>query len=416
MSRLSGLALASIVALSLPLALACVEPTTPSDASLDAGSGTTDAPEVADAFVPRDAPRTPDAGPPDDLEGAVDYWTTAGSLAGVAALAADEDTRIVVTSGMASETQLVDEHTLFNVASISKTFTCALVLSLVEEGLLDLDAPLSEILPDVPIVHPAHPDVPITTRMLLSHTSGLIDDFLFLGDHTTSGTADPTIDFETFARDYVELEAHWGPEPGTRREYCNAGYGLLGLVIEAVSGRDFRALSDERLFDPMALDGAGWFYGDVEIDRVAIPFARSGRGYAALDHHQYAFYPATSLMISVAGLERWLRMHLALGMLDDTRHFEESSIEETRRAQFPELDDGQYLTWYASSTNGRRFIGHSGSSYGTSAQARYRAENGRILIVLSNSDAYIRSRAGIDEGADAIRAILDRLDRELDAR
>ncbi len=416
MSRLPGLALASIVTLSLPLALACAEPVTTSDASLDARTDPSDAAATPDGFVPTDAPRAPDAGPPDDLQGAVDYWTSAGSLAGVAALAADGDTRIVVTSGMASEDELVDEHTLFNVASISKTFTCALVLSLVEEGLLDLDAPLSEVLPDVPIAHPAHPAAPITTRMLLSHTSGLVDDFLFLGDYTTNGTADPTIDLEQFTRDYVAVETHWGPEPGTRREYCNAGYGLLGLVIEAVSGRDLRALSDERLFDPMALDGAGWFYSDVDVDRVAIPYARSGRGYAALDHHQYAFYPATSLMISVAGLERWLRMHVELGTLEGTRHFEESSIAETRRAQFPELDEDQFLTWSAESTRGERFIGHSGSSYGTSAQARYRPENGRILIVLSNSDAYIRARAGITEGSTAIRAILDRLDQELDTR
>jgi CubicO group peptidase (beta-lactamase class C family) len=415
MSRFTGLALLLSSVVSLPLAIACVEPLAPSDAALDAGTDQ-DAHALADAFVPRDAPRGPDAGPPEDLEGAIDYWTVAGSLAGVAALAADEDTRIVVTSGMATETGAVDEHTLFNVASISKTFTCALALSLVEEGILDLDAPLSEIVPEVAIVHPSHPEIPVTTRMLLAHTSGLVDDFVFLNDYISTGTGDPPVDFEQFTREYLADASHWGPAPGTSRQYCNANYGLLGLVIESVSGRDFRDLSRERLFDPLDLDGAGWFFGDVELDRVATPYSGTRRGYTALDHHQYAYYSASSLMISVAGLERWLRLHRDLGVLDGTRYFDESSIAETRRAQYPEVDDGQFLSWYAESTRGQRFVGHSGSSFGTSAQARYRAENGRILIVLSNSDAYIRSRVGIEEGAVAIRAILDRLDAELDAR
>lgn len=414
MSRFPGLALAALLPGAISFSLACVEPSTTADADVDAHVALDDAGHTPDAGPAPDAFRAPDAGPPEDLEAAIDYWTEAGGLAGVAALAADDDTRIVVTSGMANETDEVGEHTLFNVASISKTFVAALALSLAEDGLLDLDAPLSEVMPDLPIVHPDHPEVAITTRMLLTHTSGLIDEFLVLGDYTEMN--DPSVDLETFTREYVSQPSRWGPEPGTAREYCNAGYGVLGLVITRASGRDLRELSRERLFDPLALDGAGWFFADVDAERLATGYTRTRTGYTAQPNRNYAFYPATSLMISVAGLERWLRFHLDEGVLDGERYLEASSIEQTRTAQFPALDDGQYLTWYSVRQGGERWIGHSGSSYGTSAQARYRPEERRILVVLSSSDAYIRARVGNEEGSNAIRAILDRLERELETR
>lgn len=399
------------------LALGC-GPTTIVDASvsdagaLDAAPG--DASDlVVDARV-EDAPRGPDAGPPEELEAALRYWLDAGALAGLAALAVEGDVRIVFTEGRATDTTSVDAHTLFNVASVSKTFVAALALLLVEDGLLDLDAPLSAVLPDLPIVHPGHPDTPVTTRMLLTHTSGLIDDFLGLAAFGSLG--DPSGELEPFVREYTSVASHWGAAPGVARSYCNACFGVLGLVLERASGRDLRTLSETRLFAPMALDGAGWFFADVEEARIATGYARRGSGYSALERNSVAFYPATSLLISLTGIERWMRMHLEGGELEGVRYLASESVEETRRVQFPAIDRGQYLTWYAQSQGGERWVGHSGSSYGASVQVRYRPESGRILVVLTNSDAYIRSRFGAPQGSEAIDAILDRLDRELDAR
>lgn len=409
--RITGVLLTAISLVCLPVSLACTEPILLTDTGATADAARLDA-----GSPPPDAWRAdggPDAGPPAELEAAVDYWIEVGGLRGVAAVAADGDSRVFVTRGMATDTDPVDEHTLFNVASLSKTFVGALALQLAEEGLLDLDAPLETVLGDVPFRHPAFPDTPVTTRMLLAHTSGLVDDFLYLGDVTTE--ADPTMDFEEFTRGYLAEADHWGTaEPGTRQDYCNAGYGILGLVVERASGEDFRARSEARLFGPLALDGAGWFFADVELARVATPYAWNGRTYASLPQRNFAFYPATSLMISVTALERWARGHLDLGVVDGVRFLEESSAAETRRAQFPDADDSQFLTWYVQHQGGRAWIGHSGSSYGTSAQMRYQPDEGRILVVLSNSDAYIRNRAGLTAGRDAIDAILARLDAELD--
>jgi hypothetical protein len=83
----------------------------------------------------------------------------------------------------------------------------------------------------------------------------------------------------------------------------------------------------------------------VELARVATPYAWNGREYASLPHRNFAFYPATSLMISVTALERWARGHLDLGVLEGTRFLEEASVQQTRPAQLPDADETQYLTW-----------------------------------------------------------------------
>lgn len=406
---LGGAQLAAVVGVA-PLLGACIDSVEHADAGApgaDSGDPTDAGPLAPDAWRPDGGP---DAGPPAGLEEAVQYWLEVGGLRGVAALGIDADSRVVVTAGMATDTLPVDEHTLFQVASLSKTFVGALALELAESGALDLDAPVDGLV-GLTVRHPEHPEVPVTARMLMTHTSGMIDDFVDLAPYVTEG--DPTVDLAGFAEAYVTDPTHWGPAPGTSREYCNACFGLLGLVVERASGRELRALTEERLASPLALDGAGWFLADLDASRLAAPYAWDGRRYTELPYRNYAFYPASSMTISIAGLERWLVGHRDDGVVDGVRFLEPESVMETRRAQYPDVDSGQGLVWYRQRQGGRLWWGHSGSSYGTSAQMRYRPEEGRLLAVITNSDAYIRNRVGQTAGADAIDAILAQLDAEL---
>lgn len=379
------------------------------DASLEASQPEATAPEVS---VTPDARR--DAGPPADLEGFVQYWLERGGLRGVAALARSPTARVVVLRGMATETMPVQEHTLFTMASISKTFVCALALQLVERGLLDLDADVSAQL-GFTVRHPGYPDTPITARMLMTHTSGMVDNFLDLEPFVFDG--DPTVSLDAFARAVVMPASHWGARPGASRSYCNAGIGVLARLVERVAQSDIRALTRQQLEGPLALDGAGWFYADIDRNRLALPYVWSPPdAYVEAPLLNYAYYPVTSMMSSLAGLERWLGGHLAGGVVDGTRFLSEASVNETRRVQFPSVSSTQGLVWYYGTVNGRRFLGHSGSALGASTLMRYRPEEGRMLIVLTNSDAYVRSRIGMTAGEDAINQLMARLDTELNGR
>jgi CubicO group peptidase (beta-lactamase class C family) len=361
--------------------------------------------------APADAPRrVRDAGaPPEELAGFVAWHMAEGGILGLSAAtfrggAIDR----VHAFGRADETRPVDEHTLFLVASVSKTVTGAVALQLAEEGRLDLDADVSTYL-GVPIRHPAFPEVPVTARMLASHTSGLVDDWFALGAVTVEG--DSTLPLATFAEDYAADAAHWGERPpGTARVYCNAGFGVLGAVIEAAGGAPLPAQAEARIFGPLALDGASLLLRDADRSRLASEqaWSRSG-GFASLPHRGYGFYPATSLRISAAGLGRWALANARGGELDGTRFLAPEWASEILRDQFPVAARGQHFAWYGVMRVGASWNGHTGSSHGSSALVLVRPSDQSGLALLTNSDAYLRSRFGDESGARAIDAIAARL-------
>lgn len=400
------------------LALIACAPSTPmaQDAGTDDGS-------IADASMPRDAYRAPDvgtdAGPiPDDLEGFIEYQMRVGRIPGLAAAILDHGAVVrVVTRGMANDTTPVDEHTLFTVASISKTFVCALILQLVEEGRIDLDAPASTYL-GFSVSSDQAPGREITVRELMTHTSGITDDWIALGQVTVEG--DPTTTLEEFSSEYVAVPAHFAAAPETQYDYCNACFGLLGAVIEGASGETVRARTQRLLVDPLMLDGAGWWLADVDAAHLAVEYttgttdADGNTTYRANPQRGFGHYTATSMHISITGLSRWLLGHIQDGTLDGAQFLSAESVAETRRIQYPAIASRQGLVWYRRSLAGSTWLGHSGESFGTSANMLYR-DDGRGLVLLTNSDAYLRETFGRTEGQDAMNAILVRMSQEADA-
>ena len=375
--------------------------------------GLSDAPPV-------DAPRIRrDAGtPPDDLTGFIDWHMREGGIYGLAAATfrGGEIDR-VFTHGMATETLPVDEHTLFIVASVSKTVVATLLLQLVESGQLDLDADIATYL-GFPVRHPMFPDVPITTRMLATHTSGLEDDWILLGNVTTPDV-DASMTLAEFADLYLRGERvtyHWSEgAPGTRRAYCNAGFGILGAIVEAAGGAPLPQQSETRIFGPLDLDGASWMLADTDTARLAEEqtFLRTTLTYSAQPHRGFGFYPATSLRISVTGLARWVLAHALGGELEGTRFLSAESLALLETPAFPSLSSGQHFVWYAERIGGVTYNGHTGSTFGASAIVVYGASGSAAddtgLVLLTNSDAYIRSRLGDSAGADALETIAARL-------
>lgn len=153
-------------------------------------------------------------------------------------------------TGVAGDRQLsprrpVDADTVFAIASITKTFVTAAVMQLVDEGKLALDDRLSRYVPGFPRAND------ITIRQLLGHTSGVFDYF-----------GNPAYAAKVFAN----KERSWTPreilrfvlapycDPGDCFRYSNANFVLLGLVVEAVTGKDLSAVIRKRLLDPLGLE------------------------------------------------------------------------------------------------------------------------------------------------------------------
>jgi D-alanyl-D-alanine carboxypeptidase len=129
------------------------------------------------------------------------------------------------------------------IGSITKTFTASLILQLIHEGRLALDAPVVDYLPDEPGLEG------VTVRELLSHTSGLADLYVPLSESLL------TKPDEVWTPDQVlrRIGQKWF-EPGTAWGYSNTNYVVLGLLAERVTGEPVAKLLDERFFRPLGLD------------------------------------------------------------------------------------------------------------------------------------------------------------------
>jgi CubicO group peptidase (beta-lactamase class C family) len=370
-----------------------------------------------------DSGRTPyDAGPltpPEDLDGFVEWHMAHGGIPGAAlAIVRGGEIEWIGTYGYADvdANRPVDEHTLFTMASISKTLAGARAMQLVEAGMLDLDEPVGTYLPYV-VQNPAHPTAPVTMRHLLTHTSSLDDQFTVLAGASSEG--DPTISMSSFAEGYVTAggtfysESNWSSRaPGTSRSYCNAAYGIIGDVIERVGGADFRTQTRTGIFEVMDMDGAGWFLADIDETRLAVPYGFNGRSYRALSQQGLAYYPASTLRVSITGLARFLAAMGNGGAIGTARIMSTDGAAETFRIQFPEVAGYQALVWSDRRVNDHLYVGHSGEAMGVSTQMLWSREGTHGIILLTNSDAYLRDTFGFSEGREAFDAILGRLDQE----
>lgn len=158
-------------------------------------------------------------------------------------------------------------ETTFQLASISKTFTAAGVLILQEQGLLDINHPVQEYIPEFPYEN-------ITIRHLLSHTSGL-QNYMWMVERYWKKQVLPTN--EDVLQLFLQYPRPLNFSPGQRFDYSNTGYVFLALLVERVSGQRFATFIHEQIFDPLEMTRS--FVNDlhhpVEIENRAYGYRQS---------------------------------------------------------------------------------------------------------------------------------------------
>jgi D-alanyl-D-alanine carboxypeptidase len=198
---------------------------------------------------------------------AVEAWRVKTGTPGIGAAVLFPDGRLWIGSFGTADSSTgrpITDDTAFAFASVSKTFTAAITMQLVEEGLVGLDDPVAPLLPEAGL------DPRMTLRELLDHTSGLPDFFRVAGidpalnkDQHRVWRADDALAFSV--KDRVAPETFW--------RYSNTGYVYLGLIDQRLTGQPWAQLVRERLLDPLQLRTA--FIQGVEPPPV--PLARGHR-------------------------------------------------------------------------------------------------------------------------------------------
>jgi CubicO group peptidase (beta-lactamase class C family) len=279
----------------------------------------------------------------------------------------------------------------FMLASVSKTFIAVAVMQAVEDGLLDLDADVDDVLP-FPVRNPAFPDAAITARMLLAHTSSIRDNWDVLTRIYTPG--DSPVPLGAFLEGYlVPGGRHYDAErnflssaPGTAYAYGNEGAALAAYLVEAASGTPFDAWCEARIFAPLGMAETSWHLRGLDRAGVAMPYRWSHARYRAYGHYGYPDYPDGALRTSARQLARFLLAFIGDGELDGVRILQASSVEAIRRRQFADVVPGQGLIWYVLHRKGERLLGHNGGDSGVATQMYYRPADGTGVITLTNGN------------------------------
>lgn len=255
--------------------------------------------------------------------------------------------------------------TLFEIASVTKQFTAATVLTLVEQGELSLDTTLGELFPDRAKANNA-----ITIRHLLTHTSGI----------SANGTQPyaSTIDRAEFLDAVFTHPPDF--EPGSGSAYSNVGYALLAAIVEEVTGESFESVMLKRVFEPAGLQDTG-FVNDTRLDRSRAATRLSERTPDATAADWFYGWGYRGMGGVVTTIDDLLLWHRALST-------DRVLSAAMRDALFTPDSTGTAFGWnIASDPLGNPVARHGGAVEGFRSVVRRHLEEDSLIVLLSNSNA-----------------------------
>jgi CubicO group peptidase (beta-lactamase class C family) len=298
-------------------------------------------------------------------------------------------------------------HTPFIIGSLTKSFTALAVMQLVEDGKVELDAPVQRYLPWFRVADPLA-SAQITVRHLLNQTSGLPQ---------LSGLR-PMTDFDdspgATERQARALSTLVLARPvGSAWEYCNMNYNLLGLIIEAASGESYEVCVQNHIFTPlqmthtytspaeakhngMAVGHRYWFAIPFAVPKMPIP-----RGSL----------PGGELISSSEDIARYLIAHLNEGRYDDAQILSAAGIDELHRpaveATMTGIPFGHYgMGWIIAETGQTKIVWHSGTCPDFFAYMAILPEQKKGVVLLVNANHLMMDKMTFTEFGEGVAKML----------
>lgn len=306
---------------------------------------------------------------------------------GAVLLVADDDDVQVAATGITNVTTgvPVTERTLFQIGSISKVWTATLAMSLVDEGLLDLDEPVVTYLPEFG-EGPDRRTSLITMRHLLTHTSGLECDLF-----ADTGRGDDSL------RKHLPMLANSTLmyAPGDLWSYCNSGFILAGLVLEQLTDTVWETLIEERISKPLGLPSVATLPEQALLHSAAMGHVHEhGEPFKRADawHFPRVVGPAGSIATTAAELLAFARAHLDLGAGPQGRRvLSEASAAAMQREVVPLAGDSTRegpeswgIGWGRKHWGDELVLWHNGGTIGQSAYLDVLPSRRGVFMLLTN--------------------------------
>jgi CubicO group peptidase (beta-lactamase class C family) len=191
-----------------------------------------------------------------------------------------------------------EPDTKFRLGSITKQFTAALILQLVEQGKIKLDGKVSDYLPD----YRKDTGARMTIHQLLSHTSG-VPNYTAQPGFLANVSRNP-FKVDDFVKQYASGDLEF--EPGSKFNYSNSGYFLLGDIIEKVTGKSYEQVLKENILDPLGMKNTGYDHYGTVLSKRAAGYIKTPNGYENAPYLDMTIpYAAGSLYSTAEDLFLW---------------------------------------------------------------------------------------------------------------
>jgi len=314
-----------------------------------------------------------------DLDAYLETNTEKDLFSGVVLVAREGKPIFKKAHGMADRERNISNqvNTRFCIGSMNKMFTAVAIAQLVEQGKLSYDDLIEQYLGAEWI--PSEVGEKVKVSHLLSHTSGIAE---YLTDEFYISSAEIYRTLEDYKP--VVREKSLTFEPGTRWEYCNTGFILLGAIIEKVTGKDYWDYIKEHIYSPAEMDNTIGFDRNKTLPNVAM-------GYEKAQEKGKAIWRKTAFAGKINGspsgggfstVDDLLKFAGALSS-DLLISSESKELLMSVKASSGSMDYGYGFIIESSSKFGR-VVGHGGAAFGVSANFRMFVDKGYTMIILSN--------------------------------
>ena len=284
-----------------------------------------------------------------------------------------------------SSSKLANRESVYTMMSISKLVLATTVMQLWEQGLLNLEADINEYLP-FEVNNPNFPDKKITAQMLLTHTSGL----------AWPEDSDGLADFHHFydINEEPPLLIAWLPEyilpngsqykasvwkdfpPGEQELYSNIGTSLLALIVEQISGMDYRDFCIENILEPLEMTNSGFRLNNLDAALLTTPYYDNNQPFA---YYTSRHYPVGFLSSTMEDFSHFMMAILNEGTYNGRRILNTESIDKMLELQNP--SSGTALLWVHCLGD---CMGHAGGGTGFSTWAEWHFKDEKGLFIFSN--------------------------------
>ena len=289
--------------------------------------------------------------------------------------------------------QPIGEHTVFPIASISKTFAATVAMRLVEQGKLDLKAPVRKYIPEFRVQDEAA-SRDATIWHLLTHTPG------WEGQVSGPDRGSETVShFLTTITDLMQLAP-----PGAAWSYNNAGFSILGRVFEVVAGQPLNRVMREQAFTPIGLQHTGTSAGEFITWPFALGHSVRGGQPATLNRPFSPSITATTGAVGmcITDMMTYARFHIGDGAsASGDRVLTRESVERTRTPQLKKhgYDDDMGLGWHLRTVGNVRVAGHGGTLGGHILLLEIAPERNFAIGILTNSNTGWRLIQDVERAA-----------------